>query len=72
MQRGLKGVRFRRRASGCCVFFAVMVSECGSATFMIVGIGVFRLVFSWWMWGVFMKILGSVGLTDDVMLVSTL
>ena len=52
--------------------FSVMVSECGSATFMIVGIGVFHLVCCWWMRGVALRTLGSVGLPDDVMPVSTL
>ena len=36
------------------------------------GIGLFRLVCRWWMWGVVLRNLGSVGLPDDVMPVSTL
>ena len=69
---GTEGCSFS--ATGCWLLriYAVMVSECISATFMIVGIGVFRLVCRWWMRGVFLRILGSVGLPDDVMLVSTL
>ena len=69
---GTEGCSFL--ATGCWLlrFFAVMVSQCGSATFMIVGIGVFRLVCHWWMQGVVLRILGSAGLPDDVMLVSTL
>ena len=72
VQRGLKGVRSWRRAAGCCVFFSVMVSECGSATFMLVGIGVFRLVCCWWMRGFVLRTLGYVGLPDDIMPVYTL
>ena len=53
-------------------FFVVLVSECGSATLMIVGIGVFRLVCSWWVWGVVLRTMGSVGMPDDFMPVSTL
>ena len=61
-------------ATGCWLLrvSSVMASECGSATLMIVGIGVFRLVCSWWMWGVVLRTMGSVGLPDDVMPVSTL
>ena len=61
-------------ATGCWLLrvFSVLVSECGSATFMIVGIGVFRLVCRWWMRGFVLMTLGSVGLPDDVMPVSTL
>ena len=47
-----------------CVF-AVLVS-------MIAGIGMFRLVCRWWMRGVVLRTLGSVGLPDYVMPVSTL
>ena len=61
-------------ATGCWLLrvFSVMVSECGSTTFMIVGIGVFRLVCRWWVWGVVLRTLGSAGLPDDVIPVSTL
>ena len=69
---GSEGCSFS--VTGCWLLrvFAVMVSECGSATFMIVGIGVFRLVFRWWMRGVVLRTLGSIGLPDDVMPMSTL
>ena len=69
---GTEGCSFL--VTGCWLlrFFAVMVSECGSATCMILGIGVFRLVCRWWMWGVVLRTLGSVGIPDDVMPVSTL
>ena len=69
---GTEGCSFS--ATGCWLLrvFAVMVSECGSATFMIVGIGVFRLVCRWWMRGVVLMNLGSVELPDDIMPVSTL
>ena len=69
---GTEGCLFS--ATGCWLLrvFSVMVSECGSATFMIVGIGVFRLLCRWRMWGVVLRTLGSVGLPDDVMTVSTL
>ena len=53
-------------------YFFVLVSECGSATSMIADIGVLCLVCNWWMRGVVMRTLGSVGLPDDVMPVSTL
>ena len=59
---------------GCwllCVV-AVLVSGWGSATSMIAGIGMFCLVCRWWMQGVVLRTLGSVGLTDDVMPVSIL
>ena len=61
-------------AMGCWLlrFCCGLGAECGSATFMIVGIGVFRLVCHWWMQGVVLRTLGSVGLPDDVMPVSTL
>ena len=54
-----------------CVI-AVLVSGRGSDTSMIAGIGVFHLVCPWWMQVVVMRTLGSVGLPDDVMPVSTL
>ena len=61
-------------ATGCWLLrvFDVLVSECGSATSMIAGIGVFRLVCHWWMRGVVLRTLGSVGMPYDVMPVSTL
>ena len=69
---GTEGCSFS--ATGCWLLrvFAVMVSECGSATFIIVVIGVFRLVCCWWMRGVVLRTLGPVGLPYDVMPVSTL
>ena len=51
---------------------AVSVSGCGSATSMIAVIGVFLLVCRRWIRGVVLRTLGSVGLPDDVMPVSTL
>ena len=71
-EAGTEGCSFL--ATGCWLLrvFAVLVSECGSATFMIVGIGVFRLVYRWWVWGVVLRTLGYVGLPYDVMHVSTL
>ena len=61
-------------ATGCWLLhvFAVLVSWCGSTTSMIAGIGVFRLVCRWWMRCVVLRNLGSVGMPDDVMTVSTL
>ena len=69
---GTEGYSFS--VTGCWLLrvFAVTVSEYRSATYMIAGIGVFCLVCCWWMWGVVLRTLGSVGLPDDVMPVSTL
>ena len=69
---GTEGCSFS--ATGCWLLrvFAVLVSECGSATFMIVDIGMFCLVCRWLMWGFILRTMGSVGLPDDVMPVSTL
>ena len=69
---GTEGYSFSVKGCWMLCVFAVMISECGSATFMIVGIGVFRLVCCWWMGCVVLRTLGSVGLPDDVMTVSTL
>ena len=51
---------------------AVLASGGGSATSLMAGIGVFRLVCCWWMRGVVRRTLGSVVLPDDVMPASTL
>ena len=61
-------------ATGCwllCVV-AVLASGGGSVTYLMAGIGVFRLVCRWWMRGIVRRTLGSVGLPDDVMPASTL
>ena len=60
--------------TGCwllCVV-AVLASGGGSATSLMAGIGVFRLVCSWWMQGVVRRTLGYVGLPNDVMPASTI
>ena len=61
-------------AMGCwllCVV-AVLVSGRGYATSIIAGIGVFRPVCRWWIRGVVLRNLGSIGRPDDVMPMSTL
>ena len=61
-------------AMGCWLLrvVAVSVSGCSSATSMIAGIGVFRLVCRLWMRGVVLSTMGYIGLPDDVMPVFTL
>ena len=61
-------------ATGCWLLsiVAVLDSGGGSATSLMAGIGVFCLVCSWWMRGVFRRTLGSVRLPDDIMPASTL
>ena len=61
-------------ATGCWLLCVVVVlaSGGGSATSLMAGIGVFRLVCSWWMQGVVRRTLGYVGLPNDVTPASTI
>ena len=54
------------------MFYVVLINPLLLPLFYLALNGVFHLVCCWWMWGVVLGTLGSDGLPDDVMPVSTL